>query len=189
MDIGAGDYNRYGHLIKFSEHIKMDVKEGVNVDVVGSAENIPFPDSTFDGIISTQVFEHLKNPPRVASEIARVLRPGGIFLVTVPQAAELHEEPNDFWRYTKFGIKELFEKHGLVMVEIDQRGGFYAMLAQIQIRYLIDRFSLYKHNFWGRIANKIFSIWGRAMIWLDSIDRSSSNQKHAIGWCAIFRKV
>lgn len=51
-----------------------------------------FPDSTgtFDVVVCNQVFEHLKNVSRPMSEIARVLKPGGIFIWSVPNANALH---------------------------------------------------------------------------------------------------
>jgi SAM-dependent methyltransferase len=45
---------------------------------------LPFADGTFDSIIASSVFEYLVDVPRVAAELARVLRPGGYLLLTVP---------------------------------------------------------------------------------------------------------
>jgi SAM-dependent methyltransferase len=45
---------------------------------------LPFPDQTFDLIVSKDVFEHLMDPLFVLSEIRRVLKPGGMFLFHVP---------------------------------------------------------------------------------------------------------
>lgn len=188
LDVGAGEFERYGGLFKCQEYIKMDIKQISNIDVVGSADNIPFADSSFESIICTQVFEHLADPLKASKEIYRVLKMGGKLLVTVPQWNELHSEPYDFWRYTEFGIRELFEKQGFKIVEINQRGGFFTTLAQINIRYLIDRFNLYGHPFWGRILNQFIKIFGKLMIGLDDFDTSRANRKHTIGWCAVFKK-
>jgi SAM-dependent methyltransferase len=45
---------------------------------------LPFPDGTFDVVVSNQVFEHIADPPRVLPEIRRVLKPGGVFLAIFP---------------------------------------------------------------------------------------------------------
>jgi len=45
---------------------------------------LPFPDASFDGIVASSVFEYLDDVPRVAAELARVLRPEGVLLATVP---------------------------------------------------------------------------------------------------------
>lgn len=189
LDLGAGDFNRYGHLFNCDEYLKMDIRSGPNVDIVGSADNIPFPDQHFDSIISTQVFEHLPNFEKAAKEVSRVLKSGGYFLLTVPQWSELHEEPHDYWRFTNFGLIELLKMNGLSLIVLDRRGGFFTMNSQITIRYLIDRFNLYKHHFWGKVFNNIFYILGKIGIFMDSLDTSEANRKHTIGWCAVFKKL
>jgi SAM-dependent methyltransferase len=51
---------------------------------VGHGEAIPFPDASFDMVIADNVLEHLETPEAVFCEVARVLRPGGLFLVKTP---------------------------------------------------------------------------------------------------------
>lgn len=188
LDLGAGDFNRYGHLFYCDEYIKMDIKPGPNIDVIGSADNIPFPDRHFDSIVATQVFEHLPDFEKAAKEVSRVLRSGGCFLITVPQWNELHSEPHDYWRFTNFGLIELFERNGFSVISCAPIGGFFSMIAQIKTRYLIDRFKLYSHLFWGRLFSKLFFVYGIFMAWLDGVDKSKANRKHTIGWCAVFQK-
>lgn len=52
--------------------------------IVGSVLNLPFSDESFDVVVSTEVIEHTPNPRRAISELCRVLKPGGILIVTVP---------------------------------------------------------------------------------------------------------
>lgn len=187
LDAGSGSYSRYKHLLKCDSIVRMDIAQGPNVDVVGRAERLPFGDDEFDAVLSTQVFEHLEYPEKAASEISRVLKPGGFLLITVPQWNELHEEPHDYWRFTCFGLKSLFERNGFLTVAYDQYGGFFSTCAQMGMRYLIDRFELYR-RFWGRLASIIFHIWGTLAIWLDKLDHSKANRKHTIGWVFVFKK-
>ena len=51
---------------------------------VGLGESIPYPDASFDLVFADNVFEHLPDPARVFAEVARVLRPGGVFLGKTP---------------------------------------------------------------------------------------------------------
>jgi SAM-dependent methyltransferase len=188
LDVGSGECDRYGDLFNASQYIKMDVKAGKNVDIVGSAEKIPFDNESFDSVVCTQVFEHLKGPTLGAQEIYRVLKVGGNLLLTVPQINELHEEPYDFFRYTKFGVMQIFEGVGFKLIEYSQRGGFFSTVSQLVMRYLIDRLNLYEHPILGRIFSKCFLLKGKLAIWLDKIDKSPANKKHAIGWCFVFCK-
>lgn len=51
---------------------------------------LPWPDAAMDVVVCNQVLEHLKNIFTVMDEIVRVLRPGGIFVVSVPNLSSLH---------------------------------------------------------------------------------------------------
>jgi SAM-dependent methyltransferase len=51
---------------------------------VGSAESIPYPDGSFDVVFCNNVLEHLPDPGRAFAEVARVLRPGGVFFAKTP---------------------------------------------------------------------------------------------------------
>jgi SAM-dependent methyltransferase len=51
---------------------------------VAGGESIPYPDSSFDVVFADNVLEHLEAPARVFSEVHRVMRPGGVFLVKTP---------------------------------------------------------------------------------------------------------
>lgn len=53
---------------------------------IGGAEGVPYGDGTFDVVICNNVLEHLPAPERVFAEVARVLRPGGVFLAKTPNA-------------------------------------------------------------------------------------------------------
>ena len=52
--------------------------------VNGDATRLPFPDGAFDRVIASEVMEHIPDEAAAASELARVLRPGGVLAVTVP---------------------------------------------------------------------------------------------------------
>jgi len=188
LDIGAGERNRYGDLFSVSEYVTMDIAEGPNVSIVGSIEAIPAPDASFDSVVCTQVLEHVPHPAKAAEEMFRVLKSGGCALITAPQFNELHEEPRDFFRYTNFGLESLLRDAGFEVIEQMQRGGFFSMRAQANIRYMMDRFALHKRPVLGWLFSKYFAAYGRAMVMLDGVDDSRANRKHAIGWCFVARK-
>jgi SAM-dependent methyltransferase len=59
----------------------------------GFGESIPYPDASFDVVVSDNVLEHLDNPVEVFSEVRRVLKPGGVFLAKTPNR----------WHYVAIG--------------------------------------------------------------------------------------
>jgi SAM-dependent methyltransferase len=72
------------------------------------AENICFPDAFFDCIICSEVLEHVSQPYRAISEIHRVLKEGGLLILTVPFWVEIHDVYwNDNWRFTPSGLEIL----------------------------------------------------------------------------------
>lgn len=83
------------------------------------AEALAFEDASVDGVVCFEVIEHVLDPDAVIGEIARVLKPGGTALVTVPFMFPYHGSPADYYRYTHLGLRHLLEKHGLTVKEVD----------------------------------------------------------------------
>lgn len=97
LDVGCGDGSRYSaYLIKsgvelhgtdISGHaVQKASKEGVKACVASLDEKLPFADAEFDSAVCLEVFEHLIDPAFAASEIFRLLRPGGGFVASVPNS-------------------------------------------------------------------------------------------------------
>ena len=107
VDLGAG-LSRYRQMIlgKTDKYTTMDIQKFPGIDVVGDLLKLPFADNTFDTALSFQVLEHVKEPWTAAKEIARILRPGGTAIVTAPFVYPFHACPNDFYRWTKMGLRE-----------------------------------------------------------------------------------
>lgn len=85
-------------------------------DKLYDGKTLPFPDASFDGALCSQVLEHVFTPEEFLREIARVLRPGGKLVLTVPFAWDEHEQPYDFARYSSFGLRALLERSGFEVV-------------------------------------------------------------------------
>lgn len=109
------------------------------IDIIGTAYSIPLDSESYDTALCTDVLEHLEEPLLAISEAGRILKPGGYAIYTVPFFWHLHEEPRDFYRYTKYGLRYLFEKSGFEVVEITPLSGFSATFAQ-ELVYFLFRF-------------------------------------------------
>ncbi len=75
--------------------------------------NIPLPDAAADAVLCTQVLEHIADHETAAAELSRVLKPGGVGVITVPHPPEPF--PNDGHvreGYTEADLAALFAPHG-----------------------------------------------------------------------------
>lgn len=87
-------------------------------DVKGDLCALPFPDARFDGVVLTEVLEHCKDPMTAVREVHRVLKPGGLALVTSPFLWPWHgtEHYQDYWRFTHQGWELLLKDFADVKV-------------------------------------------------------------------------
>jgi hypothetical protein len=102
-------------------YVGMDILPGPNVDVVGDAHEMEklFGAGEFVAVFSQSVFEHLAMPWKVALELNRVLIPGGLVFTGTHQTWPVHEEPWDFWRFTRYSWRTLFNAMtGFEIVEV-----------------------------------------------------------------------
>jgi len=81
---------------------------------------MPYEDNSFDYVISDQVLEHVKRPWFAASEVIRVLKPGGWCVITTCLMNHIHGIPEDYFRFTPDGLRVLFED----LSYIEQSEGF-----------------------------------------------------------------
>ncbi|MCB8943685.1 MAG: class I SAM-dependent methyltransferase [Ardenticatenaceae bacterium] len=127
-----------------TEHIGLDHEDcphdQSNIDLFGTAYDIPVDDDSFDCVLSTAVMEHLEEPLLALIEAHRVLRPGGYALYTMPLFWHLHEEPRDFFRYTRYGLHYMFEKAGFSVLEITPLSGFWITFGT-EFNYYLRRFA------------------------------------------------
>lgn len=118
LDAGAGDGHWKKHFPESIRYISMDMGVGdINVDyssneIKGDLKNIPLEDGSVDIIICIQVLEHLPEPWIVIKEFNRVLKSDGIIFMSLPHSVPIHQEPYDFYRYTKYGLSFLLNTNG-----------------------------------------------------------------------------
>lgn len=96
----------------------------------------PFQDEEYESAITNQVLEHVFNPDEFLSEINRVLKPGGHFLLTIPFVWDEHEQPYDYARYSSFGLKHLLEKHGFEIVWSEKSVNDFRVIFQLAVGYM-----------------------------------------------------
>jgi SAM-dependent methyltransferase len=141
LDIGCGTKPYKKILAPYvTQHIGVDhettMHDKNNIDLFGSAYAIPAENGSFDSVLCTSVLEHLEEPELALQECFRVLKPRGIAIYSVPFIWHLHEEPRDFYRFSKYGLDYLFKKVGFEIIEINALSGFWVTFGQLFVYYI-----------------------------------------------------
>jgi SAM-dependent methyltransferase len=146
LDVGCGAQPYRDLFPRVDRYVGLDHPGAPRLDVCGDGLALPFRVGSFDAVLCNQVLEHVPEGAVLMEEIARVLRPGGVLLLTVPLTWDLHREPSDFYRYTRYGLQYLADKSGLRVLEIAPTCGLWATLAQ-------------------RVADTVINNYGRRWPW------------------------
>jgi hypothetical protein len=124
VDLGgrARSRNQMSEYFPDCEVSVFDIVAAPEVDVVGDAHLLSqhYPPESVDFILSVSVFEHLLMPWKVAVEMSRVMRTGGIALVHSHQAEGMHDRPWDFLRFSDTAWSGVFNRYtGFEIVRVD----------------------------------------------------------------------
>lgn len=95
---------------EISQIVYTDIDTKADVDIFCDGHDLPFVNDVFDAVITTAVLEHVLYPERVAAEIIRVLKVGGLLYSELPFMQQVHEGAYDFTRYTMSGHRRLFNR-------------------------------------------------------------------------------
>jgi SAM-dependent methyltransferase len=142
LDLGCGSKPYKSLFTGSTQYIGVDIENpghdhtNEDIDVYYDGKTLPFENECFDSVFFSEVLEHVFNADEILTEIHRVLKKDGKMLLTVPFAWDEHEVPNDFGRYTTFGIQHLLEKNHFEIIHIEKSGHFFEVLMQLFIHYL-----------------------------------------------------
>jgi len=119
LDIGCADRWAERRLLPECRYLALDYPvTGAAIyrarpDIFATASALPLGDACIDTVLFLEVAEHLAEPDCAFAEIARVIRPGGLLLMSVPFLYPIHDAPHDFQRYTEHGLTRRLEMAGL----------------------------------------------------------------------------
>ncbi|MBN1386922.1 MAG: class I SAM-dependent methyltransferase [Bacteroidales bacterium] len=189
VDIGCGT-KPYGKLLAdlVTDHVGVDhtdtSHDKSNIDIFATAYNIPVKNNSFDSAICTCVLEHLEEPEDAVRECYRVLKHGGYAIYHTPFIWHLHEEPRDFYRFSKYGLKYLFEKCGFEVIEIRPISGFVVTFAQLNLYLMKGKFN---HGLikWLGLFRLYNFICQKLALFLNKYDHS---QQYTCEYISVIRK-
>jgi SAM-dependent methyltransferase len=178
MDFGCGS-KPYKSLFNVEKYIGVDFENpghphiNEQIDVFYDGKKIPFENEYFDSVFSSEVFEHVFNLDEILKELNRVIKTGGLMLITCPFAICEHEVPHDFARYSSFGIKYLLEKNGFAILKQEKTANSIETINQMRLTYIHQHITPFVRkipivrsifrgitytaiNLWSIIAGRIF---------------------------------
>lgn len=157
LDIGCGNkpYEKYFKC----QYTGLDPLPEAKADIIAEASSIPRQDNEFDGVILNQALEHIAETEKTISEIKRVLKSGGLCIVTAPQTFMVHSNPIpspkvsfdnfdknkikfwnvDYYRFTRYGLISLFGEFQTVDINPDTY--YFGTVFQL-INYFFASFGL-----------------------------------------------
>lgn len=137
LDVGAGQSPWRAWLPPAAKYQGIDVGYASEFGMDGGLPDVvyydgrvmPFGEALFDCALCVEVLEHSEDPELLISEIARVLRPGGTLLLTVPWSARQHHLPHDYHRFSRGRLEALLGKYGFTELDIRERGNDISAIA------------------------------------------------------------
>lgn len=171
LDAGAGECRHAVHF-KGRQYVAVDLACGDalwdyrRLSAIADLASLPFPEAAFDAVLNVVTLEHVRDPHSVLAEMARVLRPGGRLLLVVPQEWEIHQAPNDYYRFTRYGVRHLLHGAGFGSIQVLAAGGFFRLLA----RRLLDALRFFRGG-WFIVAALLLTPPALILPLLDRLDR------------------
>jgi SAM-dependent methyltransferase len=149
LDAGAGELKNKKHCYHLN-YISQDFAQyhgtsgggdldGINpttfdpsqVDIVSDITDIPEPDASYDAILCSEVLEHIPEPTHAFDEFARLLKPGGILILTAPFSSNVHFAPYHFCTgFSKYFYEYHLPMRGFTIRELKPNGDWFMLLRQ-----------------------------------------------------------
>ena len=109
---GQVDYADLRSLFAGKEFVGCDMRPGPGVDRVEDVSAMTLADETAGTVLCIETFEHVFEVRRAFDEVYRVLKPGGLFVITSPLNFRIHGYPDDYWRMTPNCLRRMLGTYG-----------------------------------------------------------------------------
>ncbi|WP_268890881.1 class I SAM-dependent methyltransferase [Cognatilysobacter lacus] len=124
LDVGCADRWIENELPGHCAYVGLDhpaiggATYGARPTIFGDATRLPLRDGVFDYVVALEVVEHLPDPYAALQEMARVIKPGGGLILSMPFMYPVHDDPHDYQRFTEHGLARALAMVGFTEVQI-----------------------------------------------------------------------
>jgi len=115
LDVGSSD-SPYKKKLPFKKYLRLDIDKNSKPDICCDIHDIKCKSDYFDVVLATEVLEHCHDPVKVVSEIYRILKPGGVCILSTRFIHPYHPHPHDYYRFTWDSLNLLFKKFSKVNI-------------------------------------------------------------------------
>lgn len=188
IDIGCGGSP---YLEFFPNRIGVDIVERENVDIIADAHDLHiFKNGEFDNVLCTEALEHFHSPYIAIKEMNRVLKKGGLLILTTVFIFPLHDIPNDYYRFTEYGLRFLLRDFEII--EIVEDGNTLGTIA-----ILFQRIGFQCETLWLKPLRIFWLLLARVINWFSFIitknygdveNKSIVKNIMTSGYCVVCRK-
>ena len=121
----------------------LDLVDDYNPDYVGdiTLTNEAIPDHHFDAVCCLEVLEHTVDPFAVIHELRRILKPGGVLLISAPVNFRIHGPLPDCWRFTEYGWRVLLKDFEILELDTMESPDRALFPVKYNIRARVDHAS------------------------------------------------
>lgn len=109
---GQEEYADLRGLFRGKTYVGCDMRPGPGVDRVEDVTRLTLSDACAGTVLCIETFEHVFEVRRAFDEVFRILRPGGLFLITSPLNFRIHGYPDDYWRMTPSCLRRMLAGYG-----------------------------------------------------------------------------
>ncbi len=174
LDVGSRNRRYDSFFPGARDMIAVDLKPEKGKDVIAAdARALPFGPEVFDAVVSFEVMEYVLETPRVLKEIARVLKPDGVFLFSVPFLDPVHGDVDNV-RYTEKSWRIFLEVHFYVRERI-LLGGRYTVIWDFFFEKVRNTYGR-----WGKLFMLPFLYCTKLLVL--GLDRRDQNSRFPMGY-------
>ncbi len=187
LDLGCGETPYKSDILNnadvyFGVDWRNSFHDQSNVNIFADlTECLPLESDFANSVVSFQVMEHLPEPQKFLFEAFRVLKSEGEIVITVPFMWHVHEQPYDYYRYTRYGLNYLFNKAGFNNIVILENTGFWQMWI-LKFNYHTSRYAP------GPLKILWLPFWWLAQVISPYLDKIDKHPEETAGYTIVAQK-